>query len=268
MISNITMNLKSAAEIEENILRHMVLNSLRSYNSKFRKQYGEMVIACDNRNYWRKSVFPYYKANRKKAADKSPFDWKKIYEIIYKIKDELKENFPYRIIEVESAEADDIIGTLCRKIQEQILIVSADRDFQQLQKYQWVNQYDPIRGKHIKQQNPKRYLIEHILSGDSGDGVPNVLSPDNCFVIGQRQTPLRVKKLEELAISDIETLDEKIKRNYYRNSMLIDLSNTPDNIAEDVLKQYENQAGKKRDKLLPYFMKHRLKQLTSSIGDF
>ena len=236
------------AQVEENMVRHMVLNSLRSYKQKFGDEYGEMVIACDNTNYWRKKVFPYYKANRKKNQEKSELDWKQIFECLNKIRAELKEFFPYRVIDIESAEADDVIATLVKNYDqfnsENILILSGDKDFIQLHVHSHVKQYDPVRKKWITNDNPKRYLEEHILKGDSGDGIPNVLSADNCFVVGDRQKPLTAKKIAALLTTQEQEMEETIYRNYVRNSKLIDLRQVPEEIQMKVMESYHSQTDK------------------------
>ena len=276
MLSNLLMQLgnHTNAQLEENMVRHMILNSLRSYKVKFAAEYGEMVIACDNTNYWRKSIFPYYKANRKKNIEKSELDWKALFECLNKIRSELKEYFPYRVIDVEAAEADDIIATLVSKFGselntgDKILILSGDKDFIQLHVYPNVSQYDPTRKKWIKHDDPERYLHEHILKGDAGDGIPNVLSPDNVFVVGDRQRPLTAKKLEKIMGTDLEEMDTSLARNYSRNVQLIDLSFTPETIRQKVMEQFNNQEGRDRSKLLNYFISHKLKNLTEHLSEF
>ena len=279
MLSNLLSQLGSHtnAKIEENMVRHMIINTLRSYKVKFGAEYGEMVIACDNRNYWRKQIFPYYKANRKKSQAKSELDWSEIFGCMDKIRSELKEFFPYRIIDIESAEADDIIGTLCTEFGQTIggdpiLILSGDKDFIQLHVYGNVKQYDPTRKRWIKHNDPETYLIEHIMKGDSSDGVPNILSSDNCFVVGERQRPLTAKRIEKFKkITDDEWPEypeTNISRNYFRNAQLIDLSHTPDTIKENVMVSYNKQTGKNRSKLLGYFTSFKLRELTQHIGDF
>jgi len=280
MLSNLHMQIgnHTNAKIEENMVRHMVLNSLRSYKQKFGEEYGELVIACDNTNYWRKQLFPYYKANRKKNQEKSELDWKSIFECMNKIRAELKEFFPYRVIDIESAEADDIIATLVKEMTavEDILILSGDKDFIQLHTnsidlhtYQAVKQYDPVRKKWITHDNPTRYLQEHILKGDSGDGVPNVLSSDNCFVVGERQKPLTQKKIDALIELGLDgKFDHQYARNYYRNKQLIDLSMIPENIKVKVLESYNSQTDKNKDKMFNYFIANKLKNLMEHIGEF
>jgi hypothetical protein len=272
MLSNLHMQIgnHTNAKIEENMVRHMVLNSLRSYKQKFGEEYGEMVIACDNTNYWRKQLFPYYKANRKKNQEKSELDWKAIFECLNKVRAELKEFFPYRVIDIESAEADDIIATLVsNNLFDKILILSGDKDFIQLHTHQWLKQYDPVRKKWITHNNPSRYLSEHILKGDSGDGVPNVLSPDNCFVVGERQKPLTQKKIDALIELGLDgKFDHALARNYMRNKHLIDLNMIPENVVEKILESYNSQTDKNKDKMFNYFIANKLKNLMEHIGEF
>ena len=276
MLSNLLMQLgnHTNAQIEENMVRHMILNSLRSYRTKFRDEYGELVIACDNTNYWRKKIFPYYKANRKKSQEKSDLDWKSIFECMNKIRAELKEFFPYKVIDIESAEADDIIGTLVKNFGsemnsgEPILILSGDKDFIQLHTFGNVKQYDPTRKKWVTHKDPHMFLKEHIMKGDSSDGVPNILSSDNCFVVGDRQRPLTAKRMEQYMKVKPTELETSIARNYFRNEQLIDLNHTPEEIRVKVMESYNAQSNKDRSKLMNYFIVNKLRNLTEHIGEF
>lgn len=280
MISNFMASIGNHTniKIEEDLLRHMVLNSLRAYNHRFRMEYGEMVIACDDRRSWRKQVFPYYKANRKKDRDKSEIDWNAVFEILEKIKDELRDNFPYRVIQVESAEADDVIGTLCIENgavlgsgSGKILIISGDKDFKQLQRYSNVVQYDPVRKKWLDEPNPEGYLREHIMRGDQSDGVPNFLSPPDSFVAGIRQKSLMQKKIDVWVDQEpSEFCDETTTRYYERNREMIDLNFIPGEVRAEVLTQFEAQVGKSKDrsKLFNYFIKMNLKHLMTDISQF
>ena len=267
-------------ELDENTLRHMVLNTLRSYEKKYGSDYGEMVIAMDSRaGYWRKQVFPYYKASRKTSLEASPLDWENIFVSLNKIREELKTYFSWRIIDVEGAEADDVIGVLTRRFGtdlvmgfgQKILILSSDKDFIQLHHYGNVRQFSPLKKKYISHPSPVAYLREHIIRGDVGDGVPNFMSPDDCLVVKSRQTPVSTKKLLEWVKhpQPPETLNnDRLLRGWKRNQQLIDLTFTPKHIEEAINKQYDAQEGKKSGDLFSYFMEHRMKEMMSEIHDF
>ena len=269
MISNLMMQLGNHTNIpvDEGLFRHMVLNSLRSYKQQFGNKFGEIVIACDDKNYWRKQHFPYYKANRKKTRDASEINWTHVFEVFNKIKSELREFFPYRVIQIETAEADDIIATLVQRssIPEEILILSGDKDYIQLHKYSYIKQYDPTRKKWITHNDPQRYLFEHICKGDSSDGIPNILSDGDSFVSGKRQKPLTQKKIDEL-YNDFS--NQQYAVSFERNKQLIDLTMIPVNIKEQVINKYEEEAGKDRSKVFNYFIKYKLKNLMESVGEF
>ena len=277
MISNMMMHLGNNDEVNEDLVRHMILNSIRLYKTKFCKDYGDLVIACDDKDYWRKSVFPYYKAHRKEDRSKSTHDWNKIFEVLNKIREELKTHFPYKVIQVEHAEADDIIGVLVQnygvelnnETTERILILSGDKDFGQLQKYVNVDQYSPVLKKWIRIPDPRRFLREHIMRGDRGDGIPNFLSDDSCIISKQRQKPLATKKLDLWVDEKPENFcDERMLRNYKRNEQLVDLEMVPQDIATEIMEQYLGYETPKRSGLLNYFIKNKLKNLMDSIGDF
>lgn len=261
-------------ELDEDLVRHMVLNSIRANINKFKKDYGELVICCDDRNSWRRSEFPYYKANRKKTRDKSEIDWDQLHRIIETIKEELREHFPYKVLQVEGAEADDIIGVICNEYgtilnngSEKMLVLSGDKDYIQLQAHANVDQYDPIQKKFIRHDNPSSYLWMHILKGDTGDGIPNVLSADNCLAVGVRQTAMTQKRIAHIQ-TNINNLDESTKTKLKRNRRLIDLSKTPDHIREEILEQFHTEKTIGRSKLLKFFMDKKLKLLMPEIGNF
>jgi 5'-3' exonuclease len=275
------LNINKATKPDESMVRHMILNSLRMYRMRFKEEYGELVLCFDSRHYWRRDHFPYYKAGRKKSRESSNLDWDAIFGCLNDIKQELKDYFPYKHLEVYGAEADDIIAALCGELEYdngKTLILSGDKDFIQLHKFKNVSQYSPITKKFVNSIDPHEYLIEHILKGDTSDGVPNVLSPDNTFVDGLRQKPLGKKKLSswinnyhpELGRMPVEDVlpNDEVVRNYQRNLSLIDLSKSPPDLYMACLKEYHNASDGDRSKLLNYFIQKRLKNLTESIGEF
>ena len=271
-ISNLMIQMKDEP-LSEDLVRHMVLNSLRSYKTKFSKDFGELVLCYDDKHCWRKDYFPYYKQNRKKARSESSLDWNELFDILTKIQNELEENFPYKVLKINGAEADDIIAILSNKISstpnlyEEILIISGDKDFIQLHQSNNVKQYSPTLKKFIVDENPEQYKFEHIIRGDKGDGVPNVLSQDTVFVEDLRQRPITKKKLTEWKENGIP--EGEIKRNYQRNKTLIDFDSIPNELGELIYNMWVDKITQNdKSKILPYFMKHRLKELTEKLGDF
>ena len=270
------LNMNKTTKPDEAMVRHMILNSLRMYRSKFKEEFGELILCFDSRHYWRRDHFPNYKAGRKKSRESSNLDWDAIFGCLNEIKQELKDYFPYKHIEVYGAEADDVIATLCLELEYdngKTLILSGDKDFIQLHRFTNVSQYSPITKKMINGHDPYQYLDEHILKGDTSDGVPNVLSPDNTFVDGLRQKPLSKKKIAEwtgeiLMPVEMAIPDGEVKRNFQRNQQLIDLSKAPEEIFMSCLKAYQESPEGDRSKLLNYFTKKRLKNLIESIGEF
>ena len=267
LMMNLNMNKSDTAD--EKMVRHMILNSIRLYRTKYFQEYGEVILSWDSKHSWRRDYFPQYKASRRKGRQKSDLNWDSIFEFLNRIKSEFKENLPYKFIEVYGTEADDIIAVLCKNFQdENIMIISGDKDFIQLQKYSNVKQWSPITKKYINGYNPHIYLKEHIFKGDTSDGVPNVLSPDNTFTDGLRQRPLGRKKIQTWLNIDIDDLQDEVKRNYQRNNQLINLDNIPEDLEKEIMVDFcEAQCGD-RSKLLNYFIKNKLKELTESIGEF
>ena len=270
-VANLMMNLKmnNSKTIDESMVRHMILNSIRMYRMEHHDEYGEVVLTWDSKHSWRRDYFPEYKASRRKGREESDLDWDDIFGTLNKIRNEIKENFPYKYLEVFGAEADDIIGFLCEENRdEKIMIISGDKDFIQLQKYPNVKQWSPITKKDVNGFNPTTYLKEHILRGDTSDGVPNVLSPDNTFIDGLRQRPLSRKKIQSWLLGGGSDWNDEVKRNFQRNSTLIDLSRTPEELKNQIRLEYNNAPHGDRSKLLNYFMQNKLKELTENIGEF
>ena len=261
---------------DESMIRHMILNSIRMYNKRYRDEYGQMVICADGMNTWRKDYYPYYKAKRRKNRDSSDQDWNEIFRILHLVRDEIKENLPYKVVHMEGVEADDIIASLILQSQEfgmnePMMIVSSDKDFIQLQKFNNVKQFSPIQKKMVKDDNPRSYLFNHIMKGDTGDGIPNVLSDDDTFVSDKKQTPLRKTRIAEwLENSDNlrAVMDDEIYRIYQRNKKLIDLTEVPETIQQNIINNYNEQKVAMKMRVLNYLIKKRCNQLIEVVEEF
>jgi hypothetical protein len=272
-ISNLMEQIGSSkTDVDESLVRHMILNTIRTYVKKFKDKYGpEVIIACDNKHYWRRDVFQYYKAGRKKARDSSGHDWSSIFECLNKIREELKEHSPYKVIAVQGADADDVIAVLASKFSsnEKVMILSSDKDFAQLQRFPNVEQFSPILKKFIKEPLPTVQLKQLIIRGDKGDGVPNILTKDDVFVEGGRQKPItEAKIINWLNQKPEEFCTEEMLRNFHRNEILIDLSKIPHNIVESILDSYETVKGKSKSEFMNYMISHRLKNLLEVLNEF
>jgi 5'-3' exonuclease len=272
IIGNIMVSQRYDKSLDEGLIRHLVLNNLRSYRKRFKKKYGELVICTDFHSSWRKEVFPFYKASRKKAREKSTTDWSNLFEIVNKITDEIEENFPYKIIKIAHAEADDVIGTLTfnKYEKDKVLIISSDKDFVQLHQKN-VDQFSPRLNKMLVEKDPNSYIKEHIIKGDVGDGIPNILSDDDCLINEEkRQKPLAKKKIAEWINKSVKefNVSDDVINNYERNKKLIDLTNTPDELKSKIITMYQKQETPSGRGLLNYFMKNDLNNLMEVLNDF
>ena len=262
------MTASKFTSVDMDVIRPAVLNVLRLYRSKFVSEFGELILCCDSRKSWRKEIFPNYKASRKKTRSAAPIDWENLYECLNQLKEELVEWFPYQVLEVEKAEADDIIAVLVGLANERTLILSSDKDFVQLHHFN-VRQYSPMQKKFVEGDS-KWSLHEKLIKGDVGDGVPNIMSDDNVFIDeGRRQKPITKKKVDAWYDLDPDMYcDAEMLRNYNRNKQLIDLSEVPESIRINITEQFETTAVGDRKRLLTYFINHRLKNLTENLTEF
>ena len=270
-ISNLMINLKMnhLDTVEEDMLRHMILNSLRFNRNKFTEDYGELIICCDGRNTWRRDVFPYYKRNRKESRAASGYDWNHIFETLNKIKSEIDEHFPYKVVHLDRAEADDVIAVLAKQWtrDDKVLILSGDKDFMQLQKYDNVKQYSPVQKKFLRVDNPQEFLFEHIVRGDTGEGIPNCQSKDSTIVSGDRQTPITKKRLTEwMQKGKVDYKNGDV--GFDRNQRLIDFDYIPEDLAKDIVRVFEDAPAGDRRNLFPYFVDKRLSKLMEHITEF
>ena len=272
LISNLMAQTRGKAENLPNkeMVRHMVINSLRGFNLKFKSQYGNNIVLCaDAGDPWRRDIYPNYKHARRKGRVDSATDWDNIFNMITEIKNEIAENFPYVMMYVEKAEADDIIATLVKHTNEPIMIISGDKDFIQLQTKSNIKQYSPIQKVFVGEGlDPKIFLHEQIIKGDRSDGIPNILSPDDIFLTKEKQRPINKKRLEEWSNVNNIPLGSETSKFYERNKRLIDLSCIPEELERTIINKYRDYKIPSRSKLLPYFIKYKLKSLMENIGDF
>lgn len=277
--------LKGTESEVKNLIRHVTLSTLKSYKKKYGKEYGELVICCDGRKYWRREFFSQYKASRKKNRDASDLDWHLIFDTLNEMRQDISEHFPWRVIHVDRAEADDIIASMAQWLQEnelvqeglveepqKVLILSSDKDFKQLQLFPTVKQWSPMQKKYVTatQREIIEYKIEHIVKGDTGDGIPNILSKDDVFVAGDRQKPVSAKRLNEFIENGfIACRNDDERRNWHRNATLVDFQFIPDDVKESIINTYISSKPK-GDKMtvMNYLMEHRCRLLLDELEGF
>lgn len=270
VLSGLLVQISPKDVLNEDLIRHIVLNTLRNNIKKF-KEYNEVVICCDSRNYWRKKYYKHYKSHRKEIREKSALDWNLIFKTLNQIKQDLREYFPYKVVEVDGAEADDVIAVLTSRhsMSESVLILSSDSDYKQLHQYKNVKQYNPTLGVYVKSHDPVSELTEKVIKGDRGDNIPNILSNDDVFLTKTRQKPITAKLLQSLLNSGVESqLTEEQLLNYKRNRILIDFNFIPLDIKTNIIAEYENVTPSPRKNIYKYMVKNKLSMLLEHIGDF
>ena len=265
-ISHLMIRNKIEDGINIDSIRKSIVRVIGRIAKKFGPEYGKMVLCYDDKNYWRRDIFPFYKKNRKQEREASKYNWDEVFSVLNKIRDEIKTNLPYHVIQVQGAEADDVIASICIHTAEQAnpektLILSADKDFIQLHKYDFVRQYDPIRNRWIDNDNPVQYLQEHIIRGDRSDGIPNILTCDDAIVSGKTQKKMSKEKIAALASMDPAEFTNFIRlRNWKRNAELIDFTRIPDPVVSRIMTTYHKSRATASVNI-SYFIDNKLQDI-------
>lgn len=263
------------------IIRHSFLTSILGIKKTHGKKYGEIVFACDGSRSWRKDAFKHYKANRAKGRADSDLDWSAIFDHINNLQEEMIKFFQWRVIKINGAEGDDIIGILTKyvtdtrtkldglfEVVEPVLIISSDKDFFQLHTTPTVAQYSPIQKKMVGDSSPD-FLIEKIIRGDVGDGICNIRSEADSLVKGIRQKPISEKFIKEAISSNLASLSESERTRYDLNKLLIDFNSIPKEISDQILDIYNNSSvNKDLNKTFEFLISVRARQLIDRIQEF
>jgi hypothetical protein len=267
-----------------NLIRHVTLSTIKSFKKKYGKEYGEVVICCDGRKYWRREFFANYKAGRKKARENSDLNWTLIFDTLSDMRNDLAEHFPYRVLHVDRAEADDVIAVMAKWTQtnglvqqglmedpQKVLILSSDGDFIQLQKYDNITQWSPMQKKFVKANKKELHekIITHIVKA-SDDGIPNILSKDDVFVLGERQKSVSQKRLDEfLELGFAACKNDEERRNWQRNQTLVDFEFIPEDVSKEIIDAYLNSKPKgDRMSIMNYLIAKKCRLLLDDLEDF
>lgn len=287
---------KMENEADGPFMKYIIIKTLMSMNTKFRDKFGKLVICCDGRNYWRKEVFPPYKQKRREAQQESKMNEALFFEIKNELMNELGDNTPWHVVQIDRMEADDLIGTSARVFDEPNVVISSDHDFKQLQMFDNVSQYCPRSHKFIEESNPDFYRFHHVMKGDAGDGIPNVLSDRDTFITEKRQKPVAQKDINYLFGSLIndgpegfvspveikvtpeirEWLNKKggSEERFYENLRLVDLTSLDKEVYVDcengIRETLEEQERKYKgsSQLMTYLSKNKMPSLLDNLNDF
>lgn len=282
VVSTFLTTYKPGDEMSLDLVRHMVINSLRYNVLSNKKKYPNIIICIDNANggYWRRKLAYYYKKHRTEQREESGYDWETIYLYINTVVQEIKENLPYKVISIPGVEADDIIAVMVKEISQSqpgvpILITSSDGDFTQLHKFKNVTQWSPIQKKWVKTKtgSPRHDLLTKIVKGDGKDTISNVYSPSDFIITkqeGQRQKSISSKFMEQVfAADDPKALftGDALTR-YNENEVLLDFDFIPADISESILNEFRTVQVAPRRMIYPFFVKNRMVQLLDKITEF
>lgn len=272
-ISNLMMspNIKSG-DVDELLIKHMILSSIRGYKKKFGREYGQVVICCDAKHYWRKDIFPHYKASRKNSRKQSKFDWSEVFTAIDNMKAELKTYFPYKVIEVDRAEGDDVIAIIAKNEREKTIIIGGDKDYCQLHVNPVVKQYSPTKKEFVVVDDATHFLNELVISGDTADGIPNIKSDADTFVIeNKRQSPIAKKDIAVWRTKDDPKQfcqSRAMLENHKRNRELIDFAFIPEDIESNILDEYAKEPLGDKMKIMQYFIDNKMRMLIKDLDQF
>lgn len=256
--------MKGNSPFSRELIIHDFLLQIRALEMKYKAD--GILVACDERNLWRKEIYPEYKGQRDKKRDPH-------YEEVRGIMDELKDFFnnftKIPAISVPRNEADDVIAIASRISTQKNVIVSSDKDFIQLINDKTILYSPPLRAE--RETKDKEFeLFEKCIRGDSGD---------NVFSAYPR---VRTKVLEavwgdELAMANLFETKRKIDGRkvgevYEFNKSLIDLDMIPqdhqDTISDKIIEEVSNGSKFNYLGMLRFFGQNNLKKLAKQEQKF
>jgi len=227
------------------IWEFMVFERIYDYIRKF-KNITEVIIAQDNKQYWRRKYWPRYKEKRAEQKEKMDVDWDTFYSYMNKLFIDIKNHFPFKCINIKYCEADDTIGHLGLTLNRDIVILSSDSDYKQLLTKR-VKCFSPYTQKYLECKDPEKFLLESCLMGQAKDAIFNVITPED-YPIELRKPGFGPKKLETWISTGLDImLNKKIKYNkptykgevlpkdrFHRNQVLMDFRKIPKVLTKEI----------------------------------
>lgn len=262
-----------------------VFASLVHIHDKLCPKYGNTIVACcDHKSPWRADFFAPYKAERKIRRAESGIDWRYVRTGFRACEDALHACTDVVVVRVQGAEGDDCISVVADRNQydkdrmslgglaiggdEPTVIVSSDKDYGQIPN---VDRFDPRKGIFLP-YNPQAALAAIVIDGDRTDGVPNVISDDDTFIVsGKRQntmTAVRRSKLEAMYYAgdfeDRPATKDLPATHWNRNRWLVDFKFIPPSVQSDIMDEFDAARTKKRDPAFEYLFEHNMMHVADS----
>ena len=241
--------------------------TLSSVNQVVRKYGIDHVVFCLEGRSWRKDVYKPYKAHRavaQQALTEAEQEENKMFWETYDLFTTfLREKTNVSVLRHERAEADDIIARFIHlHPNETHYIISSDTDYVQLisdnvHQYNGVsNQLITLDGYHDEKGrlivdkktkepkllgDPQFHLFEKIMRGDAGDNVfsayPGVRTKGSKNKVGlieayadRNKQGFNWNNMMLQRWADHEGVEHRVREDYERNRLLIDLTAQPDEI--------------------------------------
>jgi 5'-3' exonuclease len=202
----------------------MILNAAEEHMREIYRQFrpSSFFFACDDSTYWRKEIFPDYKAQRVETPMKL---------LVRRAAEEFKNKHAKFCVQVKRAEADDVIYVATQVLTGLKIIVSTDRDFLQLLSAE-VKLFNPMSHGFRTMEHCREFaLFMKSIRGDPSDNIPASYP---------RVTEKRLKKAfgcpDELELLLSSVLPDKtlVKTLYQRNRQLVDFVHIPEEIQEEI----------------------------------
>lgn len=246
------------------MMGYIIVDSI--YRSMLKTKSNEVIIALDSTNVWRKDIFPRYKESRKKQREKVKIDWSKFYGEQNKIFEDISRYLPFKVLQVDRTEADDVIGVIVLNYKNKsFVIISTDEDYKQLLSKR-TKLYQPIKKKWVECSNPEKFIVMKCLDGQVKDGIFNVITPID-WPAEKRKPSLGEEKVRRIIDGGYEDwlVSEGAVERFDLNRKLIDFNCVPENIKKNIIEKYKNYKLPNLEEAYNFFKQRNFK---SYLEDF
>lgn len=275
MIARVVHANRDAVVHNPEFVSHLVFTNVLYTAQKFGAWTGNpMVMALDSKPYWRTK---YYADNRLKFAEyKNPkfekykgnrekddtIPWDAIYQVYTSVMVSLRDFSDFFVVGVDGAEADDVIAVATKHysaLGQDVIVVSSDKDFKQLNRPPHVKVWDPIKKMFIPTMNIEHWKRVHALMGDKGD---------NILAVKPKVGPKTAEKMAPDLDYHLQT-DPELRERYEFNRTLTDFDRIPEDITKAIVEKIESQGyNYNAMSLLKAFKEFRLSKVAENVHRF